>query len=144
MPENIQITLETEPQNEAAQLVLEGLRHFNDSTLDVGDDHYQPLHLIVRDATGVVVGGLLADTYWGWMAINILWLHDDWRGQGVGSRMLKLAEDEAIRRGCLNAYVDTMDFQAPEFYQKYGYIVFGQLDNMPTGHSRYYLRKTLA
>ena len=55
-----------------------------------------------------------------------------------------MAEAEAIRRGCKNAHLDTLSFQALDFYKKYGYTVFGQLDGLPPGHSRYYLRKTLA
>jgi GNAT superfamily N-acetyltransferase len=142
MSEAIQITLETESNREDARAIGRGLDDFNHSM--AGDEHYLPLHLIVRDTTGTVVGGLLADTYWGWMAVNILGLRDDLRGQGLGARLLRMAEEEAVRRGCKNAHLDTFNFQALDFYRKYGYTVFGQLDGLPPGHTRYYLRKTLA
>ena len=48
-----------------------------------------------------------------------------------------------MRRGCKNAHLDTLSFQALDFYKKYGYIVFGQIADLPPGHTRYYLRKTL-
>ena len=141
MDGNIQISLESEVHNPAVRAVLDGLVKFN--TAVIGYDDYTPLNLIVRDAAGTVTGGLIADTYWGWMAINILWLRDDLRGQGLGSRLLKMAEDEAMRRGCKNAHLDTLSFQALGFYRKFGYTVFGQIDGLPPGHTRYYLRKTL-
>ena len=97
----------------------------------------------MRDEAGTVIGGLLADTYYGWIGIHILWLREDVRRQGLGSRLLKMAEDEAMRRGCKNAHLDTLSFQALDFYKKYGYIVFGQIADLPPGHTRYYLRKTL-
>ncbi|MEO8392168.1 MAG: GNAT family N-acetyltransferase [Chloroflexota bacterium] len=141
MPENFQISLETDERNPAVRAVLDGLVEFN--TAVVGYDDYTPLHLVVRDEAGTVIGGLLADTYWKWMAIGIFWLRDDLRGQGLGSRLLKMAEDEAIKRGCKHAHLDTLSFQALDFYKKHGYTIFGQLDDLPEGHTRYYLRKTL-
>jgi GNAT superfamily N-acetyltransferase len=141
MPENFQITLETEERNPAVRAVLDGLVEFNMRV--VGYDDYTPLNLIVRDEASVVIGGLLADTYWKWMAINIFWLRDDLRGQGLGSRLLKTAEDEEIKRGCKNAHLETLSFQALDFYKKHGYIVFGQLDDLPEGHTRTFMRKPL-
>jgi GNAT superfamily N-acetyltransferase len=141
MDENITVTLETDEESSANRAVLDGLIAYN--TAAVGGDDYTPLNLIVRDADGTVVGGLLADTYYGWIAINILWLREDLRGAGLGARLLHRAEEEAVRRGCRNAHLDTLDFQALDFYRKYGYSVFGQLDDMPVGHTRYYLRKKL-
>ncbi len=65
-------------------------------------------------------------------------------GQGIGARMLQLAEAEAIRRGCQYAYVDTMDYQAPDFYQRLGYTIAGQLDDWDShGHAKLFLVKKL-
>jgi len=141
MQEKWQITLETEERSPAVRAILDGLVEFNRAV--VGYDDYTPLNLIVRDEAGVVVGGLIADTYWTWIAINIFWLRDDLRGRGLGSRLMKMAEAEAKRRGCKNAHLDTLDFQALGFYKKHGYVVFGQIDGLPPGHTRYYLRKSL-
>jgi GNAT superfamily N-acetyltransferase len=106
-------------------------------------DGYIPLNLFVRDDLRAIKGGLLGATYWGWCAIDILWLHDDLRGKGYGTRLMQLAEDEAKRRGCLGVHLDTLSFQALPFYQKLGYTVFGQIDDLPVGHARYYLKKSL-
>ena len=90
-----------------------------------------------------MIGGLLGGTYWGWLHVDILWLDDSLRRQGYGSKLLAKAEDEGRRRGCQNAHLDTMSFQALEFYEKNGYTVWGTLEGIPEGHDRIYLRKAL-
>ena len=97
----------------------------------------------MRDAAGQLAGGLLGATYWGWLYIEILWLAEDARHQGLGSRLLAQAERVAIERGCHAVHLDTMDFQALPFYERHGYTIFGVLDDLPRGHQRYFLKKQL-
>lgn len=136
------ITIETDPKPDDRQIIERGIEEFNRH--HAGDSHHQPLCLFVRDAAGVVLGGLLGDTYYRWLAINLLWLDEPWRGRGYGRRLLHTAEAEAIRRGCLHAHVDTLSFQALDFYRQEGYKVFGELPDLPPGHTRYFLHKELA
>lgn len=135
------ITLDAAWNTPDSRIVQQHLMAYNQAA--VGEDHYTPLHLIAYEDSNAVIGGLLGVTYWNWLELNILWLREDLRGQGLGSRLLGMAEAEALRRGCGRAHLDTFDFQALGFYQKHGYSVFGQLDDQPAGHTRYYLRKTL-
>ena len=106
-------------------------------------DAFAPLTLFVRDAQGTVVGGLLGGTYWSWLYVEILWLSDAIRGQGYGSRLLAEAERIARERGCIAAQLDTMSWQALDFYERHGYTVFGMLDNFPPGQRKYFLYKPL-
>jgi len=53
------------------------------------------------------------------------------------------AEMRALERGRHSARVDTFSFEAPGFYPKLGYAVFGELD-YPPGHKRIFLQKRLA
>jgi GNAT superfamily N-acetyltransferase len=53
------------------------------------------------------------------------------------------AEEEARRRGCHHALLDTFDFQARSLYERLGYEVFGTLDDFPRGHQRFFMRKAL-
>ena len=66
------------------------------------------------------------------------------RGLGHGSALLEAAEKLGSERGCHSVLLDTLSFQAPDFYAKLGYEILGVLDNCPTGHQRLYLRKSLA
>jgi GNAT superfamily N-acetyltransferase len=77
-----------------------------------------PLDIVVYGPDEQVFGALVADTYWGWLDIDIFLLHEDFRRQGLGSRLLDTAEIEARRRGCRRAMVKTFSFQAQGFYEK--------------------------
>ena len=91
----------------------------------------------------VVRGGVIGATYWNWLYIDLMWLKEEFRGQGYGHQLLTLAEAEARNRGAKHAYLDTFSFQAPAFYQQHGYKVFGELQDFPPGHQRYFLTKAL-
>ena len=127
------------PSETETDYIREALNQFN--CAHVGDDGHTPLNLIEYDADGSIIGGLLGGTDWGWLYIDILWVREDHRRQGVGSRLLTDAEKEAIRRGCHHAHVDTMSWQAPMFYQKHGYEVIGVLPDIPRGNQKYLLMK---
>jgi GNAT superfamily N-acetyltransferase len=136
------VTLEVNAHPDNIQVVLDGLSAYNRSQIvrDAGDN-MKSLTLFVRDNNGMILGGLLGTTFWDWLHVSILWLHEDLRGQDLGSDLLGMAEAEALKRGCHSAFVDTMSFQALPFYEKLGYTVYGQLEDFPTGHSRYFLKK---
>jgi GNAT superfamily N-acetyltransferase len=65
------------------------------------------------------------------------------RRQGLGAALLHAAEDEARRRGCIGAYVDTYSFQAPGFYARQGYTAFARLEDLPPGGFRTWFAKRL-
>jgi N-acetylglutamate synthase-like GNAT family acetyltransferase len=89
------------------------------------------------------MGGVLAELYWKWLFIDLLWVKEELRGQGYGHELLTKVETEARNRGARNAYLDTFSFQAPEFYAKHGYHQFGELQDFPKGHQRLFLTKLL-
>ena len=138
--ENI-IALEDDLSLEDQQLIHNGLGAYNHE--QAGESGYRKLRLVIRDTNGSIIGGLLAETYWGWMFIETLWIDKSLRGQGVGSKLMREAEAEAIRRGCTKCYLDTFSFQARPFYESHGYTVFASLPNFPDGHQRHFLVKEL-
>jgi GNAT superfamily N-acetyltransferase len=135
------ISIERDPRPEDIHLINEGLRAYNRRFAP--DDHFSPLVILLRDRDQTLVGGLLGTTYWGWLHIDILWLTETVRRQGYGQKLVETAEQEARQRGCRAAHLDTMSFQALGFYEKLGYQVFGVLEDLPAGHSRYFMKKAL-
>jgi ribosomal protein S18 acetylase RimI-like enzyme len=139
------LTLEDNPVADDLEVVRAGLDAFNRSVIQTDKPaEFQSVYVLVRANDGTVMGGLLGGTWWGWLYISILWVHDDLRGQDFGSDLMRTAEQQGIKRGCHSAFVDTHSFQALPFYQKLGYTVFGELEDFPPGHTRYYLKKRLA
>ena len=113
------------------------------NTRQAGDDKAQTLCFVLRAPDEEIVGGVIGATYWNWLHVDLMWIKEEFRGRGYGQRLLTAAEDEARQRGAKNAYLDTFTFQAPGFYEKYGYQVFGELADFPIGHKRYFLAKQL-
>ncbi|MDR3537552.1 MAG: GNAT family N-acetyltransferase [Acetobacteraceae bacterium] len=98
----------------------------------------------IRDDSGTVAGGLWSCTLFQWLHVEMLFVPQALRGVGVGSALMASAEQEARARGCLGAFVDTFSFQAPRFYERLGYSLFGTLDGFPPNHERLYFRKHFA
>ena len=130
-----------EPDEAAWKAIGGGIRDFN--IQQTGDREHTSLCFLIRAPDGKIAGGLIGDTYYGWLYINLLIVKEELRGRGFGHRLLTLAEEEARKRGAKNAYLDTFSFQAPDFYKRHGYQVFGELKDFPPGHQRYFLMKRL-
>jgi GNAT superfamily N-acetyltransferase len=139
MVDGLRLTLETAPVPADSQVVLDGLRAFNVDV--IGPPNIEPVAVFVRDASGRVLGGLLGEIKWRWLYVAKLWLSDELRGEGLGTRLLERAEQHAWRQGCLGVHLSTFEYQALPFYEKLGYEVFGVLEGYPPGYKQHHLRK---
>jgi GNAT superfamily N-acetyltransferase len=128
------------PEPDAERVIGDGLNAFNDAT--VGYTDRVPLHVLVSDPdSGKVVGGITGRTSLGLMFIDLVYLPENLRGRDIGARMMALAEKEARRRGCRAGILYTISFQAPGFYNRLGWRVFGEIPCDPPGTSRVFLTK---
>jgi GNAT superfamily N-acetyltransferase len=123
------------------ETIVGGLRAYN--TQQAGEDHAQSLCFVLRGPDQEIVGGVIGATYWDWLHLDLMWVKEELRGRGYGRQLLAHAEAEARRRGAKQAYLDTFSFQAPGFYERQGYRVFGELGGFPAGHQRYFMMKEL-
>lgn len=92
------------------------------------------------------IAGLYAYLSLGMFYIDLLWVDEFFRNQGLGTRLLNEAEAYALKREALYVRVNTGTFQAPNFYLNKGYEVFAQLPIKVEGRSDqfdYYLVKWL-
>jgi GNAT superfamily N-acetyltransferase len=135
------ISLEPDASPMDREAIAAGLRAYN--RRQVADPGWAPLALFLRDPDHHIQGGLLGESGWGWLHIYFLWVAEPFQRSGYGGALLVRAESEARRRGCRGIHLDSHDFQAPVFYQRRGYEIFGTLEDYPRGHRRYFLRKTL-
>ena len=137
----VDLVLLENPTAEQVDPIDHGLGRYNQAI--TGEGASRRFAIAVRDKAGQTVGGIIADVGWGWCYIDVLWLRDDLRGQGIGHRLLESAERHAVELGARNVYLWTASFQAPQFYLRHGYTIFGQLEDCPPGHTKFYLRKRL-
>ena len=136
------MTLEIKDEStlEALEEVTDALNAFNHANSDVGNAHQKIF--VLRGEEGQLIGGVVLVVHWHWLYIEILVVNEAFRGQGLGSRLLRQAETYAKAEGCVGAYLDTLSFQAPDFYRKHGYEVLAELENFPPGpHRKTYFAK---
>jgi ribosomal protein S18 acetylase RimI-like enzyme len=138
----LKISIEEHPTQADLNVIERALIEHNEARSE--PRNYTPLIILLRNTEGQIVGGLRGLTVWGWLFISQLWVAEDFRDQDYGTKLMAAAEREAISRGCHAAYVDTFSFLALDFYRKVGYTVFGQLEDFPKGHTRYFLSKVFA
>lgn len=103
----------------------------------------EPLNIYVEDEQGNLIAGMVAETFGHWLEIEYLYVQENLRGQGIGSNILNRAEKEARERKCKYSFVNTYQFQAPNFYKKHGYEEVFALKEYPYTGERYYYTKEL-
>ena len=141
MDEEYQIVYVDKPEESAWGIIGRGIGKFNEQ--HAGDQKFQRLCFVLRAPDQEIVGGALGEIHWDWFHLDLLWVKEELRGHGHGYRLLMTVEDEARQRGAKHVFLDTFSFQAPDFYKRYGYQIFGELQDFPPGHQRYFLTKQL-
>lgn len=131
------------PGPEERQAIGDALSLFNDAALggDTGPD--ERLCFTITDDAGGIAGGLWGRSYYRWLHIDLLFLPEKARGQGLGTELLRRAEEVARARDCIGVWLDTFSFQAPDYYPRHGYKPFGRLEAYPAEHSRTFFAKRL-
>ena len=137
----LDISVTNTPDNETVDIINDHLTAFNEAELGAMDRIL--LTVVVRDEGGAVQAGINGQTAWGWLYVQRLWVSETLRGQGVARRMLAAAEEEARRRGCHSAYIDTINPVALKTYQRHGFIEYGRIEKFVAGRDRIFLQKKL-
>ncbi|OEJ97653.1 GNAT family N-acetyltransferase [Streptomyces thermolilacinus SPC6] len=118
---------------ELAERLSTGLDEVNFAATGTTPADQGALSVRAVDEAGELIGGLTAWTWGGLLGIEMLWVREESRRDGWGGRLLRAAEEEARRRGCDRACVSSFTFQAPEFYQRHGYVETGRTLGIPGG-----------
>lgn len=90
-----------------------------------------------------IIGGIIGRSLWGTLEIKRLAVHPDYRHKGIGSKLIAAAEEEAKKRKCGYLSLNTFSYQAPEFYEKMGFIKIGTEKDFPRGFERYFYQKKI-
>ncbi len=133
------ITLEED--HAVAAEISAALQRWNES--QVGPRNTQHLTLSIRGDEGELLGGLVGEIFWTFLYVADLWITEGSRRRGFGRALLQRAEQIAADRGCGVAFLSTMTFQAPGFYEKGGYTAFGTLPHAPTNLGRQWFAKAI-
>jgi GNAT superfamily N-acetyltransferase len=142
MSSDPRLVLTDQPDDAAVNVIDTGLGAFNEQRAGIQDA--RPLSVLIADGkSGETLGGLIGRTSLGLFFADLVFVPESMRGTGIGTRVMRLAEEEATRRGCSAALLYTIVFQAPEFYARLGYEEVGRIECEPPGHSRVVMSKKL-
>ncbi len=124
--------------------IREQLREYNLRIAPPKQEYiYKNVHLVLEDESNRIYGGLIGKLYRACLFIDVLWVSESKRGFGYGRKLLEEAEIIAKEEACTFVHLDTFNFQAPDFYQKNGFEIYGVLDLYSDGIKRFYLKKEL-
>ncbi|HEV8052682.1 MAG TPA: GNAT family N-acetyltransferase [Parachlamydiaceae bacterium] len=130
-----------EPIQEDIQILFEGIN--DESVLKKKMERINSFGIFIKDAEGIVLGGLNGVTYYGCLYVDMLWVNAKWRDQGLGNKLMMDAEKIGRERQCSFATVNTMDWEALTFYQKLGYDIEFVREGYVKQSKMYMLRKKL-
>jgi len=129
-------------QAEAIRYLDDRIYEFNSSGLNIYDGEL--FTKVIRDEAGDIIAGI---TGWTWAMISeitLLWVKEEYRGNGLGEMLLKAAEEHIAKKGCTTILLRSYSFQAPEFYEKNGYKTVHILNDFPDSYRHHTLVKRVS
>jgi len=135
------LLVEIEPAPEKIRLLEERLYAFNVEATGIADG--QSFGMFLHGPDGAVIGGAYG---WSWgdtCYLCHLFVPAELRNQGHGTQLMQSVEQLAVSRFCRQIVLGTHDFQAPEFYRKFGFAVTGVVEDYPRGHRQFTMVKKL-
>lgn len=98
-----------------------------------------PGGIFLLDDQGGKAAGPIGETHGIWLSINYLWASRELRNQHICSSILEQAKETAKKQGCTHVFLDTFDFQTPQFRARHGYDEAFVLEGYPcTGKRDYF------
>lgn len=135
------IPIEGDPNPEDKKVMVDGMLAYHASK---GHPRKSDTYtVLVKDESSKLLGCVIVSFMWNGMSIQTLWVDESVRSHGLGKKLMAMVEAEGIRRGCTIAYTDTFTWQAPGFYEKLGYTLYGKLEGFPEGNALSYYSKKL-
>lgn len=140
------LNFEMQPcEEDDAEFFREKIDEISDSIVppaEGANDEY--VFLKITDDDDNILGGCIMEIdSWNIAELDILWVDEKYRRQGLGSALIREAERVAREKGCYAMTLGTFDFQARPLYEKHGYKVVGTIKDWPRGHENYSLMKRL-
>ncbi|RKP57968.1 N-acetyltransferase [Cohnella endophytica] len=137
------LQISNEPKSEYKEYVRNKMYEYNLFHFPVElRGRYQELNLYLIDSDNQITGGIVGEFCWNWLEIQYLFVEQAFRKMGYGRKLLLEAEKIAKEKQCDFIKLDTLSFQALDFYKKEGFEIFGTIENAG-GHTYYYLKKDI-
>lgn len=135
------IDYEANPTSENIQVLGDGI--INYAVQQKGHKPMEFFAFFVRDENNQIHGGCNCAMLYGCLYVDSLWLTESLRKKGYGTQLMLSAEKYGKEHGCTFACVNTMDWEALDFYKKLNYQIEFERHGFEKNSVFYFLRKDL-
>lgn len=133
------INFEQHPKTEDTQILCDGISE--NAKITKGHKPVSFFAFFIRDENGKIVGGCNGDILYGQLYVGQLWVDEKLRHQGYGTQLMMLSEKHAKETGSRFMSVNTMSFEALDFYKKLGFYIEFERHGFDKDSIFYFLRK---
>lgn len=105
--------------------------------------NYDGFCFAAETSEGKIAGVITGRAYYNEVHIGDLIVDEQYRGTGLGSRLVRAVENAYKGKGYDVITLTTFGFQAPEFYKKLGYTVEFIRESKDPKLNKYFLKKQL-
>ena len=137
----LRLSSEPNPNTTDVGIVERGLFQFEENRL--GSPEHAHFAIFLRDDLGQIQGGVDGHVMWHRLFVKTLWIPETLRHQGLGTRLMHAAEEEAKQRQCRSVWLTALGDRALHFYTRLDYTIFGVLEDYVKGQSLYSLQKVI-
>jgi len=137
----MKIVKKTEEEDRVGKFVNEAFTDYAiNSQVDLNFEEYW---FVAEDESGEIVGTITGRAYYNEVHIGDLIIDKRFRGQDIGTKLVKAVEEEYQNKGFDKITLTTFGFQAPEFYKKLGYSLEFIREDKDPKLSKYFYCKAL-
>ena len=134
------LTFEVTTDNAGSKTLEQGIRQSSGEQIGV---HNQTRYILANDEQGIIKGGIRAYKIGQTFIIHLLWVDESMRGRGLGSDLMDRAHKCALDMDCGRMSVDTMSYQAPDFYEAHGYKEKARVSDYYEGYDRIFFERDI-
>ncbi|HAT1863882.1 TPA: GNAT family N-acetyltransferase [Legionella pneumophila] len=127
------------PNSDDVQILMNGIKEY--AKQQRGFESLDFFACFIRDADNSIIGGCSGGTLYGGLHIDNLWVSESIRHQGWGTKLMQAALRYGNEKACAFATVNTMDWEAIEFYKKLGFKLEFERHGFQKKSIFYFLRK---
>lgn len=126
------------PKDPYSDLIYKQLDDYNAQFGAQTHDH-EDFVFVAKDDNDNFLGGAQGRIFSEWLCLYSL--YSTRTEKGVGTKLMDHIEQFAKDKKCKGIQLSTFEFQAPEFYKKRGYEVYGELPDFAGSYKNIYLKK---
>lgn len=138
-----EITIAIDNANEhISDIIYRGLKSYNENL--IGKYDIRPFVIYAEDENNKdILGGVKGHIFERVCGIHMFWVKQEYRKIGIGTKLLDELVTYAKKENCTILQTDTTEFQAKDFYLRFGFTIVAELPENFKGYTTFIMRKQL-